>query len=85
MKKSLAPELRKILREHPDGLTVRQILGHMLEDHNTETMNTALNNMPDTYIDRWVVSSSRNNAMAAVWVAVHVPENCPHPTGRYKT
>jgi hypothetical protein len=35
------------------------------------------------YIDRWEKSTHRNT-LAAIWVVVDVPENCPKPenTGR---
>ena len=46
-------------------------------------VNKALESVFGVYIDRWEKSTHRNT-LAAVWVVVDVPENCPKPenTGR---
>jgi len=46
-------------------------------------VNKALESVFGVYIDRWEKSTHRNT-LAAIWVVVDVPENCPKPenTGR---
>jgi hypothetical protein len=48
-------------------------------DTDAKSIRNALDKMPDVYIDRWVY---RNGCYAAVWSAVEVPEDCPHPEGK---
>ena len=68
------PAIRKILRAHPDGLTIAQI-GRLI-GVGYDTVRGALNAMPDVYIDRWEKSV---RSFTAVWVAVVPPANCPRP------
>jgi hypothetical protein len=46
-------------------------------------VNKALESVFGVYVDRWEKSTHRNT-LAAIWVVVDVPENCPKPenTGR---
>ena len=75
MSTSSHPKIRRLLHIYHDGLTARDI------EERTEikpnTVRNALQDMPDTYIDRWVVVSGI--APMAVWCAVVPPENCPKP------
>ena len=50
---------------------------------DNRAVNKALENVFGVYIDRWEKSTFRNT-LAAIWVVVAVPENCPKPehTGR---
>ena len=45
-------------------------------------VRTSLRAMPDVYVDRW--RSGKRGQFEKVWVAVHVPEDCPHPRDRVK-
>lgn len=75
--KARHPVIREMLRSQPDGVLISDIAKHFGAD--LKTIRTALRNMPDTYIDRWV---KRNGTYAAVWCAVEVPEDCPRPEGK---
>lgn len=66
--------MRELLRAHPDGidsLSITQALGW-----DRRNVNDVLSKMPDAYIDRW--TRGPHNWLA-VWCAVEVPPNCPHP------
>jgi hypothetical protein len=69
-------DVRRVLKEHPDGLTAKEIAA--LINRSAGHMSTTLNRMPDLYIDRWVRTSDKGR-WAAVWCAVEVPPNCPRP------
>jgi hypothetical protein len=67
-------QVRSILRQVDDGMTISQI-----------AMNTGvdkvhcwriLRRMPDAYIDRWI---KHTRTYEAVWAVVVPPENCPKP------
>lgn len=70
--------IRQLLREHPDGLTLKTIAERV--DRAEGTVRQLLSSMPDTYIDRW--DGPTRGQYAAVWCVVVPPDNCPHPTGR---
>jgi hypothetical protein len=74
MSTALQKTIRAALHAHPDGLTPGQLV------HATslrrDSIYPALKDMPDTYIDRWDTSGKQ---IAAVWVAVVPPEDCPKP------
>jgi hypothetical protein len=42
------------------------------------SVNKSLESVFGVYIDRWELATYRNT-LAAVWVVVNVPENCPKP------
>jgi hypothetical protein len=42
-----------------------------------DTVQNALSNMPDTYIDRWELVY--HEPPHAVWIAVKPPPDCPRP------
>jgi len=72
-------DVRRVLRDNPDGLTVEQIVALIAAPNNT--INRLLKNMPDAYIDRWQRRGVKNY-MSAVWCVVVPPENCPRPNRR---
>lgn len=79
------PELRALLREHADGLTVAQLAVQLrlkVKDMRPNSIQTSLATMPDAYIDRW--EGPNRGQYAAVWCVVVPPENCPKPTLKEK-
>jgi hypothetical protein len=70
-------EIRELLRENPDGLTMSQILNEF-PDRTLCNVRKSLKALPDAYIDRW--ESAPRKAYKAVWCVVIPPEDCPHPT-----
>lgn len=82
MKKPHAPNVRALLRQHPDGLPIGEIskaLGLTIK-----VLNRTLNAMPDTYIDRWFLSPKSRGQYQGVWCVVVPPPHCPYPTDRFK-
>jgi hypothetical protein len=73
--------IRGLLQEYPDGLKSSDIA--RLTGIDNRSVNKSLESVFGVYIDRWEKSEYRNN-LAAIWVIVEVPENCPKPnnTGR---
>jgi hypothetical protein len=71
------PIIRAILREHTDGLTIKQLVE--LIPATQGPTRTALKNMPDAYIDRWVKADAPKSKYEAVWAVVVPPEDCPRP------
>jgi hypothetical protein len=73
--------IRDLLRQYPDGLKASDI--SRLTGINNRSVNKSLESVFGVYIDRWEKSAYRNN-LAAIWVVIEVPENCPKPnnTGR---
>jgi hypothetical protein len=75
MRTSTAKQVRALLRANPDGMTVRQINDVL---HRTDSnLRRVLQDMPDTYIDRWELRARKTPA--AVWCVVVPPEDCPRP------
>jgi hypothetical protein len=72
----LHPEIRALLRQHEDGLTIAQISARL--DRRPDSVRRALENMPDVYIDRYL--DPVRGKYPAVWCAWVPPPNCPHPT-----
>jgi len=73
-------KIRAVLRAKPYGLTPIEI-ATLLKMHPAN-VRTALRAMPDVYVDRWQVG--KRGQYSKVWVAVRVPEDCPHPKDRVK-
>jgi hypothetical protein len=73
--------IRALLKQHPDGLKSSDI--SELTGIDNRSINKSLESVFGVYIDRWEKSAYRNN-LAAIWVVVDVPEDCPKPdnTGR---
>lgn len=75
MSSSSHPKIRELLHRHPDGLTTVVIAGKT--GIKRDTVQNALTNMPDTYIDRWELVY--REPAHAVWIAVKPPPDCPRP------
>ena len=73
--------IRDTLKQHPDGLKSSDI--SRLTGIDNRSVNKSLESVFGVYVDRWEKSTHRNT-LAAIWVVVDVPENCPRPenTGR---
>jgi hypothetical protein len=76
MRKSSKPEIYRLLRSHPDGLTAEQIAGVIGSKSNV--IRTALKTLQTAYISHWA-QSGETNVPVSVWKAVIVPENAPRP------
>jgi hypothetical protein len=73
--------IRDLLKRHPDGLKASDIA--KITGIDVRSVNKSLESVFGVYVDRWE-KSARHNTLAAIWVVVDVPENCPKPnnTGR---
>ena len=73
--------IRELLKQYPDGLKSSDIA--KLTGIDNRSVNKSLEGVFGVYVDRWEKSTHRNT-LAAIWVVVDVPENCPKPenTGR---
>ena len=69
--------IRELLKQHPDGLKSSDIA--RLTGIDKRVVNKALESVFGVYVDRWEKSTYRNT-LAAIWVVIDVPENCPKPT-----
>jgi len=74
---SKQPSIRKLLHDHPDGLSASEIADKLAIDDCT--IRRALKGMADTYIDRWL-AAKQGLPEQAIWCAIEVPEDCPRPT-----
>lgn len=75
MRKSHAPNLRRVLGKHPNGMLASEIAQAL--GIRTDVARVAMSNMPDVYIDHW-----RDDGLgmwSAVYRAVQVPNDAPHP------
>lgn len=77
------PALRALLRQHPDGLTAKQLLEWLPLISKVTVVKSSLGKMPDVYIDRWTMNTGARGQHEAVWCVVEVPPHCPHPTDRF--
>ena len=82
MKKSYHPEIRAVLREHPEGLTTNEVAELCESVPDGKAARRSLEGMPDAYIDRWVDKVGARGRWQAVWCVVDVPANCPYPVSR---
>ena len=73
--------IRDLLKQHSDGLKSSEIA--KITGIDKRVVNKSLECVFGVYVDRWEKSTYRNT-LAAIWVVVDVPENCPKPenTGR---
>jgi hypothetical protein len=78
MKPTRQQAIRRLLLQHPDGLTRSQI-GEKL-NMQVGNVSTALKAMPDTYVDRFIPAP--RGQYEKVWCAVYVPPDSPHPKDR---
>lgn len=71
--------VRKLLRENPEGMTARELATAIYADASQQApVNKSIAKMPDVYRDRWVRVPGVVRYVA-VYCAVDVPEDCPHP------
>ena len=77
MKKPHHPAIRELLRQHPDGLTVAQIMASLPQISQVTVATKCLVAMPDAYVDRW--ADPVRGQWQAVWCVVVPPADCPHP------
>jgi len=72
--------IERLLRDHPDGMTTRQMADALGIDK--EWVRSSLKAMPHVYIDRWVAISTGVGGCirwAAVYMLADIPENMPIP------
>jgi hypothetical protein len=81
MKSEWPERLREMLRNEEDGATVAE-LALRLEARKV-SIASALERMPDTYIDRWT-EAGQSRPYEAIWCIVTPPENCPRPERKIK-
>lgn len=74
MKPVRQQKVREILRANPEGMSAIEISN--LSGMHVANVRTSLRAMPDVYVDRW---RQAKRGYEKVWVAVQVPEDCPHP------
>jgi hypothetical protein len=73
--------IRAILRDEEDGCTTAELADRL--DAPKKSIASALERMPDTYIDRWI-EAGQGRPYEAIWCVVVTPENCPKPERRIK-
>jgi predicted transcriptional regulator len=73
-------KIRTLLRSKPSGLTPIEIAE--ITGIHPSNVRTSLRAMPDVYVDRWRMG--KRGQFEKVWVAVPVPDDCPHPRERTK-
>lgn len=73
-------KIRTLLRTRPHGMTPIEIAE--LLDLHPANVRVSLKAMPDVYVDRWRLG--KRGQYEKVWVAVSVPDDCPHPKDRLK-
>lgn len=74
MRKSNQAQFRELLRQHSDGLTVKEL--SEMSGTSKDAALSSIKCMPDAYIDRWKPVRGKD---AGVWCVVVPPENCPKP------
>ena len=80
MRTSSTPQIRALLRAHPDGLSMEEIMVAVGRDKSN--VRKVLQNMPDAYIDRWM--PTKREQYKAIWCVVVPPTDCPSPEGKPK-
>jgi hypothetical protein len=74
-------KIREILREEEWGCTVAELADRLHAIKSS--ILSALEDMPDTYIDRWH-EAGQSRPYEAIWCIVTPPENCPRPSKKFK-
>jgi hypothetical protein len=72
--------IERLLREHPFGMTVRQITEALGAEK--EAVRSALRVMPHVYVDRWLaVRTGAGGCVqwAAVYALADIPPDMPRP------
>ena len=82
MRASYHPEIRALLRSHPEGLTTNELAELSERISDARAALRSLESMPDAYIDRWVSRKTARGQWQGVWCVVVPPENCPYPKER---
>ncbi len=67
--------IRALLLSNDDGMTSGELARSL--GITSSYVNGILNDAYGFYIDRWATTAT--GTMAAIWVCVPVPENCPRP------
>jgi len=80
MKRSRHQQIRNMLLDSEDGMTIKQI-AEALEDDNYKSVAKTIKLVHGLYIDRWTVP--KRGQYAAVYMCVEIPKDAPHPTERY--
>ena len=73
--------IREIMRNEEDGITVNELAHRLAAKRNS--IASALEQMPDTYIDRYT-EAGQSMPYEAIWDIVIPPLNCPRPTRQPK-
>lgn len=81
MKRDLRAEVRSLLLAKPEGMTVTELT--LATKATDKSIRVSLRSMADVYVDRW--EFPRQGPLAAVYVAVVIPEDCPRPTRLKRT
>lgn len=81
MNKSYSNQIRQILNNSDDGLTITEIKEHLPHIPTKKSIRKAISFMPDVYIDRW--KDPVRGQYQAVFCVVRKPIDCPHPKERY--
>ena len=68
--------VRATLLKHGDGMTINEIAAASGVPYRS--VHRAVHKMEDVYIDRWLAPTGAY-PYQAVWCAVVMPQNCPHP------
>lgn len=69
-------QIRHYLRQQEDGARIQQIAKAV--NRRDDAVRSALQGMPDAYIDRWERSPGAGG-FGPIWCVVDVPEHCPKP------
>jgi len=75
-RESWAQQIRKLLRNEPDGLTLGEMCVHINAPY--ASLYDAAYKMPDAYIDRWTLTHNYVTS-EAIWCVVVPPPHCPRP------
>jgi hypothetical protein len=73
--------IREILRDEEDGCTIAELADRLHAIKSS--IASALEDMPDAYVDRWN-EAGQSRPYEAVWCVVIPPPNCPRPTRKPK-
>lgn len=68
--------IRALLLGNEDGLTTGEMARAL--GITSSAVNAVLNDTYGFYVDRWATTVT--GSLAAVWMCVQVPANCPRPT-----
>ena len=74
--KHMSMNIRALLQQHPDGLTVPEI-GKLMKKRPS-LIRQSIHRMPDAYIDRWVAGTTK---WVSVWCLNPLPPHAPKPEG----